>query len=140
MNLPYPTNGYVIEQNRLKGLRPSGPLIVALNGDPHLDNATVYANPGQSYNWRWVKGLPSVIVLIGADTRFGTILRDIEDCEPGQHDVIDTERELGWMVLFARPKLVTLKWPKWMVRDWLGDGEWHTNLNTYKASQGLVTA
>lgn len=140
MNLPYPRNAYAIAKARENGLRPSGPVIVALNGDPEWDNATVYADPAEAYRWDWVKGLPSVVVLIGKDTRFGSILHDIEDCEPGQLDVIDTDRQIGWLVLSAKKRLVTLRWPQWMVRDWLGESTWHDGVNEIKASFGLEIA
>lgn len=140
INLPYAEGAWEIANARKNGMRPAGPVIVALNGDQGWDNATVYADPAGAYRWDWVKGLPSIVVVMGKDTRLGTILRDIEDNEPGQLDVIDTDRFMGWMILSAKPKLSTLRWPKWMVRDWLGDGHWHKNLNETKASFGLVTA
>lgn len=138
MILPYASGAYTIAQARAQGMRPSGPVIVALNGDPHWDNATVLADPKESYRWDWVKGLPSIVVVMGKETRLGSILSDIEASEPGQLDVIDTDRRLGWMVLFAKPKLVTLNWPQWAVSDWLGDAHWHNNLNETKAGFGLV--
>jgi len=139
-HLPYPRGAFDIVKARANGFRPAGPVIVALNGTPDCDNAIVYADPMESYRWDWVKGLPNVVVLIGKETRLGTILADIYACEPGQFDVIDTDRGLGWMVLFTKPKLRTLTLPKHQVLDWLGDGEWHKNLNKAKASYGLATA
>lgn len=140
MILPYASGAYTIAQARAQGMRPSGPVIVALNGDPHWDNATVLADPKESYRWDWVKGLPSIVVVMSKETRLGLILSDIEANEPGQLDVIDTDRCLGWMILFTKPKLRTLPWPQWMVRDWLGDADWHNNLNETKSGFGLVAA
>lgn len=139
MHLPYPRGAYAIAQARTNGMRPAGPVIVALNGDPCIGNATVFAEPGSAYRWDWVKRLPNVVVLIGKDTRLGTILADIDAAGPDQLDVIDTDREIGWMVIFTKPKLKTLKLPKHQVVDWLGDGTWHKNLNEWKAGHGLVT-
>lgn len=137
---PYAQGARTIAEMRATGKRPAGPVIVALNGDPGWDNATVIAELGLQYRWDWVKGLPSIVVTIGAKTRLGTLLADIEASEPGQLDVIDTERQLGWMVLFAKRRLVTVTWPKAQVIDWLGDGVWHDGLNKIKASFGQVTA
>lgn len=139
-HLPYARGAFTIAQARADGMRPAGPVIIVLNGEePYCSNAIVYADPAQSYRWDWVKGLPNIVVLMGKDTRLGSILGDIEDCGPGQLDVIDTDRGIGWMVLFTKPKLKTLTLPKFMVMDWLGDGEWHKNLNETKARYGLVT-
>ena len=137
-HLPYPRGAYTIAEARANGMRPVGPVIVALNGEPNCDNAIVHADPMESYRWDWVKAL-NVVVLIGKDTRLGSILSDIESCNPEQLDVIDTDRGIGWMVLFTKPNLKTLSLPKHQVMDWLGDGEWHKNLNESKASPELVT-
>lgn len=133
----YAPGAYTIAQARANGRRPAGPVIVALNGDPGWDNAIVIAAPDESYRWDWAKGLPSIVVLIGKETRFKTIIREIEACEPGQLDVIDTDRKIGWMVLFTRPKLVTLKWPKHQVADWLGESVWHNDISKIKSGFGL---
>lgn len=137
-HLPYARGAFTIAQARAKGMRPAGPVIVALNEEPDCDNAIVYANPDEAYRWDWVKGL-NVVVLMGKETRLGSILSDIEAREPTQLDVIDTDRGIGWMVLFTKPKLRTLTLPKHQVMDWLGDGEWHKQLNEAKAGHGLVT-
>lgn len=138
-HLPYARGAYAIAEARSNGMRPEGPVIVVLHGEePYCSNAIVYADPKDSYRWDWVLGL-NVVVLMGKETRLGTILNDIETCSPTQLDVIDTDRGIGWMVLFTKPKLKTLTLPKFMVMDWLGDGEWHKALNETKASYGLVT-
>lgn len=139
-HLPYPEGAFSIAKARANGMRPSGPVIVAMHAEaPQFENATVIADPSGIYRWDWVRGLPSIVGLIGKDTRFGTILRDIEDSDPQQLDVIDFERELGWMVLFTKPRLRTVRWPQQAVRDWLGDGMWHIKLNELKTNFGLAT-
>ena len=115
-------------------------MVVSLNGDHGWDNAFVTAEPGQRYRWDWVKGLPSIVVTVGRETKIGTLLADIEAGEPVQLDVVDTERQLGWMVLFAKRRLITVQWPTWQVADWLGGGIWHSELNKIKGSLGLITA
>lgn len=133
MSSSYPHNAFGIVQARANGMRPAGPLVVVLNGStPGWDNAMVYAEPGKSYRWDWIRSL-SVVVLIGAKTRMQTILADIEAGQPEQIDVIDTERQLGWLVLFTKPKLRTVKWPRHQVTDWLGSCTWHTELQQLKA-------
>ena len=140
MSLPYPKGAQQIAEARANGMRPEGPVIVVLHGQPNWDNAMVYANPALRYRWDWVRGLPSVVVIVGYTTRLGTILSDIEDNEPGQLDVVDTDRALGWMVLFTRPRLKTVRWPAMTVKDWLGDQQWHLALNDIKAKAGLEVA
>ena len=138
--LAYPRGAFTIAQLLESGKRPAGPVIVSLNGDPGWDNATVLADPRESYRWDWVKGLPSVVVTMGKDTRLGSILADILQSEPGQLDVIDTERVVAWMVLRARPKLRAVRWPAHWVADWLGEGFAHAELNAVKARFGLEVA
>ena len=134
MNLPYPRNALWIVQTRSNGMRPAGPLIVVLNDStPKWDNAIVYADPDKSYRWDWIRGLPNVVVLIGAKTRMTTMLTDIEFGQPGQIDVIDTDRKLGWMLHFTKPYLKTRMWSKALVEDWLGDCSWHFDLEQIKA-------
>jgi hypothetical protein len=137
MSLPYPAGALEIVEGRMHGLRPEGPVIVVLHGSPSWDNALVWANPAFAYRWDWVRGLPNVVVVVGAETKFGSLLTDIESESPGQLDVIDIERELGWMVLFTKPRLRTVKWTKAAVQDWLGDQTWHKELNAIKAGFGM---
>ncbi len=139
-DLPYPRGAHAIAQARSLGKRPAGPVLVALNGDPSFDNATVFAEPNGVYRWDWVKGLPSIVILIGKETRLGNILHEINEADPKQLDVIDTDRELGWLVLFTKPRLRTVKWPRHMVKDWLGEATWHRNLNAVKAEFGQEIA
>lgn len=138
--LPYPRGAFTIAQFRARGKRPAGPVIVSLNGDPGWDNATVFADARESYRWDWVQSLPSVVVVMGKQTRLGSILADILQSEPGQLDVIDTERAFAWMVLRARPRLRAVRWPAHWVADWLGEGTAHGELNAVKARFGLEVA
>jgi hypothetical protein len=133
-DLPYPRNAWEIVKARANGMRPEGPVLVVLHGQHDIDNAMVYAEPNVRYRWDWVRGLPNVVVLIGSGTRMGTILADIMDAGPLQLDVIDHERELGWLVNLVRPKLRTVRWPQSWVRDWLGSCEWHRALQAAKLS------
>ena len=137
MNSPYPHNAFQIAQARANGMRPAGPLLVSLCNAPNFDNATVYAKPNEAYRWDWVRGLPSVVVLINKETRMGSILDDINRCEPGQLDAVDVERTLGWMVIYTSPKLLTTKWPRNWAHDWLGDQKWHTDLAEFLGARGI---
>lgn len=136
-----PRNSVPIIQAIEAGMRPAGPLLVSCHGG-HVghgwDNALVDVDPLQTYRWGWLKGLPSVVVLMGAGTRFGTLLDDILKAEPLQLDVVDTDRGLGWLVLSARPRLRTVRWPAWQVADWLGSQEWHLGLKDLREQHGLV--
>ncbi len=139
-HLPYPVNAPAIAEARANGMRPSGPLLVVMSGTFDFDNATVLARAGTRYRWDWVRALPSVIVLIGRDTKLGTILADIEEHQPNQLDVIDHERGLGWMVTATRPSLKTVRWQRWQVADWLGDQQWHLKLQAHRQHYALVAA
>lgn len=107
------------------GMRPAGPVLVVCAGEFDWDNAMVHVDPKAHYRWDWVEGLPSVVVLIGKDTRFRTLLRDIDAAGPGQLDVVDVEGRHAWMVLRTAPKLRTVAWHQGEVDDWLGDQQWH---------------
>ncbi len=137
---PYPIGAEPIAAARAKGLRPAGPVLVIAHGRFHWDNAMVYVQAGQQYRWDWVKGLPGIVVLVGAATKLGQLLSDIEDGEPNQIDVIDHERELGWMVTQTRPKLRTARWHSAEVKDWLGDQTMHRTLQQSRIEHGLVAA
>lgn len=137
MGLPYPRGAQAIAEARANGMRPAGPVIVVLHGQPDWDSAMVYANTAFQYRWDWVRGLPSIVVVMGESTKLGNILADIQDCGPEQLDVIDMDRALGWMVLFSKPRLQTVRWPTSNVADWLGDQAWHLALNATKARAGL---
>ena len=130
--VPYPRgDAYAIADARAKGLKPAGVVLVVLAGRFHWDNPTVYANPEQSYRWDWLRGL-SVVVLMDSKTRLGKLLADILGAKPGQLDVIDHERKLGWLVLEAIPRLVKVRWATSWVVDWLDDCRMHDALHTIK--------
>lgn len=143
MNYPLPMSAIEIVQGIEAGMRPSGPLLVSCHrghAGHTWDNAIVDVDPLKTYRWDWVKGLPSVVVLMGEGTRFGTLLGDLLRAEPLQLDVVDTDRGLGWMVLFTKPKLRTLRWPAAQVADWLGDQQWHLDMKAERERFGLVAA
>jgi hypothetical protein len=119
-------------------MRPAGPLLVACHDRCPWDNATVHVDPMAQYRWDWLKGLPFVVVVMGAETRFGTLLDDILSGAPGQLDVVDTDRAVGWMVLAAKGQLRTVRWPASYVADWLGDQAWHLHLREMREQHGLV--
>lgn len=121
MNLQLPRNAWEVVKARQNGLKPAGPLIVVMTERYHQlpDDAHVYADGGKAYRWDFVKGL-DVVVAIDASIKLGNLLADINFHEPAQIDVIDVERELGWLVLSANPnRLKTSKWPKYWVQKWL---------------------
>lgn len=134
MSLPYPRNAMPIVQARQNGMKPKGMVIVVMTEryERLPADAHVFVDPGKSYRWDWVRGLPNVIVVIDAKTKFGRLLVDIQDAEPVQIDVVDVERRRGWLVCFADP-LTTVRWPQFQVDDWLGDGQWHQDLADAKA-------
>lgn len=131
-SLPYPRGAArSIADARAGGLRPAETVLIVLAGRFDWPNPTVYATPGERYRWDWLTGL-SIVVLLDAGTRLGSTLDDIHKAEPAQLDVIDAERGLGWLVLFTRPQLRTVRWPRGQVADWLGDGQWHRELGDLK--------
>ena len=134
-SLPYPRGAArAIADARSNGLKPAGVVLIVLAGHFDWPDPMVYATPGQSYRWDWLKGL-SAVLLIDSKTRLGQIVSDIERAEPFQLDVIDAERRLGWLVNWATPQVIkTVRWPSFMVDDWLGTGDWHRELERIKAS------
>ena len=134
-SLPYPRGAArAIADARANGLKPAGVVLIVLAGHFDWPDPMVYATPGQSYRWDWLKGL-SAVLLIDSKTRIGEIVSDIERAEPFQLDVIDAERRLGWLVNWAKPQVIkTVRWPRFMVDDWLGTGDWHRELERIKAS------
>lgn len=135
--LPYPRGAArAIAEARAGGLRPSELVLISLAGRVDWPNPLVYATPGQRFRWDWLKGL-SVVVLIESSTRLDNILKDIDGAGPMQLDVVDRERGLGWMVLSTNPRLQTVRWPRYQVEDWLGNQEWHQEINYLKARANL---
>lgn len=119
---------------RRKGLKPAGPVLVCLTSmyRPLKGDAIVYAKQDESYDWSWTKGLTSVVVLVDASTKLGSLLSDIEAHKPEQIDIVDVEKRRGWMLLSAS-HLVSIDWDQALVEDWLGYGDWHRELQQIKA-------
>lgn len=120
--LQYPRGAWDIAQARASGLAPAGPVIVVCTERYRClpDDSHVFVEPGKRYRWDWLAGLRNVVVVIDAKTRMDTLLADIEAALPGQTDVIDVERLLGWQVISAKPgRLRTVKWPRHWVQKWL---------------------
>ncbi|MNK90295.1 hypothetical protein D3C87_1103410 [compost metagenome] len=78
-------------------------------------------------------------MVVEASTKLGSLLADLENVGVGQIDVVDVERVIGWMVVFAQP-LRTVRWPKSQAIDWLGDGSWHAGLARDRAECELRLA
>lgn len=136
---PYPRGAArAIAEARANGLKPAELVLISLAGSVDWPNPLVFATPGQRFRWDWLKGL-SVVVLIETNTRLDNILQDINSAEPMQLDVVDRERGLGWMVLCTNPRLQTVRWPRYQVEDWLGNQEWHQEINYLKARANLQT-
>jgi hypothetical protein len=131
MSLPYARNAQQIADARANGMKPAGVVLVALCQIPDWPDAKVYARPDVAYRWDWVRGL-SIVVLINAKTRMKDILREIHRNEPSQLDVVDVERSRGWLVDFFGGRMETVRWTAFQVKDWLGDGSWHRQLETVK--------
>lgn len=127
-----------IAQARSGGLKPAETVLIVLAGNHDWSNPQVFADPDQAYRWDWLRGL-SVVVLIAADTRIGNTLYQIDQAEPAQLDVIDFERNKGWLVLSTKPRLKTVRWPAHQVADWLGPGTWHAELK-YSKDRALQVA
>jgi hypothetical protein len=140
-SLPYPPGAArAIAQARSGGLKPADTVLIVLAGRHDCSNPQVFANPDRAYRWDWLRGL-SVAILVATNTRIGNILSQIDQAAPDQIDVIDFERGKGWMVLFTKPRLKTVRWPAHQVADWLGPGTWHAELKATKdRAQALAAA
>ncbi len=131
--LPYPGgDARAIADDRANGMKLSGVVLIVLAGHFDWPDPTVYATPGQSYRWDWLRGL-SVVMLIDSKTCHGEMVADIESAEPLQLDMIDIERRLGWTVTGVWSKEIkTVRWTRFMVDDWLGAGSWHREIDRIK--------
>lgn len=133
-NLPYPRGAArEIADARAKGFKPAGAVEVVLAGGWFgSENPVVYADHDQTYRWDWVAGL-SVVLLIDSTTSLDRIFADVDRANPGQIDVIDRVRRLGWMITATKPRIKTMPWPRPWVEDWLDGGNWHLELAAIKA-------
>lgn len=141
MTAPYPRNATPIVAARAKGMKPAGPLIVVMTEryERLPDDAHVFATAGQTYRWDWARGLPNVVVVIDGSTKLGSLLEDLDSVGVGQIDVVDVERERGWTVGFVQP-LRTTQWSELQVRDWLGEGRWHADVEAAKSQYEALAA
>lgn len=138
--IPFPRgDARAIADARAKGLKPAGAVeIILAGGWSDSPNPMVYADADTAYRWDWLKGL-SAVLLIDSKTRLDNILPAIDRAIPAQIDVIDRERCLGWLICSTLPRIMTVRWPRSWVLDWLEDGAWHQDLAKAK-TQGLVDA
>eukprot|EP01032_Pedospumella_encystans_P008609 gene8609-10198_t len=122
-------------------MRPAGLLIVVMTDryERLPNDAHVFVDEGVRYRWDWARGLPNVVVVVEANTKLGSLLVDLERAGIGQIDVVDVERGQGWLVNFAEP-LSTVRWTPLQVRDWLGDGDWHAEVQAAKAQYEVLAA
>ncbi|WP_208507928.1 hypothetical protein [Variovorax paradoxus] len=141
MRLQYPRNAAPIVEARAKGMRPAGLLIVVMTDryERLPNDAHVFVDAGVRYCWDWARGLPNVVVVMDARTKLGTLLGDLMGARIGQVDVVDVERGKGWLVNSAQP-LSTVRWSPLQVRDWLGDGSWHAEVEEAKAQYEVLSA
>jgi hypothetical protein len=132
-SLPYPPGAArAIANARSGGLKPSEAVMVVLAGQHDWSNPQVFVDPAKEYRWDWLRGL-NVVLMIAARTRLGDILAQIDQAYTAQIDVVDFERSKAWQVVFTRPRLRTVRWPRAWVVDWLGERSWHAELNHHKA-------
>lgn len=131
---PYPRNAGPIVAARSSGMKPAGPVMVVLT-DKYLmlpNDAHVFADIKRRYRWDWVGGLLSVVIVIDASTKFGNLPHEIQVNSPLELDIVDCERRKGWKVCLTYPQLRTTKWKQFEVDSWLGDGDWHRQLQQAK--------
>lgn len=86
MTLPLPQNAAPIVQARMKGMRPSGLVIVSLRGPILTQQPLALAEPGAAYDWRWVRGL-DVCVYVDDRNDWALTLRAIAEAGPAHLDV-----------------------------------------------------
>lgn len=106
-----PRNAWPIAKARAEGLRPAGMVVVSLVGDTPWPETTVYADPGKRYDWGFLTGLPTAIVVRPGMDAMPTIRAVFEASLPfgaGYPWLVDVERQqLSSVVEVAPLKL----WP-----------------------------
>ena len=88
------TNAERIVKLRANGYRPDEMILVSLVGRIDELNHTVYADPRNAYDWRWVLGL-DVCVFASSAVRWLDTIKAISECRPQLLALWDTDRNEG---------------------------------------------
>jgi hypothetical protein len=128
-----PGDGETIAKARLRRQKPAETVLIALTGRQDVPNPQVFPEIGTTYRWEFLKGLGAVVLKNQNHdlSMLAGLLQDIDGAHPAQLDLVDIDAGRGWMVLFTNP-LRTVRWTAHQVADWLGDGEWHRELQSLK--------
>ena len=105
-----PRGARSIVEARLKGLRPADPVVVSFVGSVPWDNPTVYADAGASYDWRFLLGLP-VMVVVKRGVQARDSLHAIFEMAGLYPTLVDIEAKKAASVITAKP-LRLLAFPK----------------------------
>jgi hypothetical protein len=70
------TGAQPILDARLKGMKPSGMILVSLVGEVPTPNHVVHAKAGTDYDWRWVHGL-DVALVVDDSVDWPLLLKDV---------------------------------------------------------------
>lgn len=76
MTRPLPPGAEPILKARLKGMKPADMVIVSMTGPVFAENPVVQIKFGETYDWRWVRGL-DVCLYIDDDTDWFLVLKEI---------------------------------------------------------------
>jgi len=105
---------------RMRGYRPADAVLVSLIGNTGFVNTTVLPEPGQQYDWRWIKDL-DVILFVSRKTAWRELALALKLAEPEHLRLWDIEHKRGanvyWTPIFpadgvSQPANTVL------VRDW----------------------
>ena len=103
MILPLPRNAQSILDVRLRGLRPDAPVFVSYVGSLPVPNPTVYADSGQRYDWRFLRGL-TVYIAVSAGIDASDAMRGAyAEMDSDYPTVIDYERQQLACVVMTMP-------------------------------------
>lgn len=94
MNAKLAKGAQPILDARMKGKRPADMVMVALAEPIKTDNPVVYADAGQRYDWRWVRGLDVCLNVTDGDDWPNTLF-DIARGRPAHLELWNREGKWG---------------------------------------------
>lgn len=125
-------NAQPILSARLRGFKPDEMVMISLIGGIDSANQTIYAKPGETYDWRWVHGL-DVCVWIGDEPNWAPMLKAIALQRPDYLCIWHQGREWGARV-YLIPTAADVSKPVCMWTYELDFLEWLETCNRVFAS------
>lgn len=107
--MPLASNALKIVNLRANGYRPDEMIIVSLVGRVDELNHTVFADPRQSYDWRWCRDL-DVCVFASSAVKWLETIKAMADVRPRYLSLWDIDRKEG-AEFWLQPDALTIEKP-----------------------------